>query len=261
MTTTACPTRQAERVRAASGHHLSAALSEAHGLQTMRRLETDVIESVAERYRATWDSSASKTGALLRIGSRRIAVEVVASRVAAEPRLRFDRTAVGLIDRLRAALCKSVPEGQRVAVSITAPIRQDSKTAAILIDRIGGLLSSGGSRRNYNIHHNRIQVRTIQGGCDAMPRVIGFVHNPRPNPEILFDLTRTLLAYTDPHRYSPVTERWLVVANQDGLAPIRTVERVCSELHVTTAIKRILVAESRGFRALEIGERGRRGLR
>jgi hypothetical protein len=48
---------------------------------------------------------------------------------AAKPRLRFDKVATRLIERLQATLGETVPDGTTVLLTITAPIRLPSKTA------------------------------------------------------------------------------------------------------------------------------------
>lgn len=78
----------------------------------------------------------------VKIAGRRIAIKAVTFAGVKEPRLRFDRTAVGLVRRLQAALSKSVPDRKTVIVTITAPIRQDSKTGVVLEDKIRQLLAA-----------------------------------------------------------------------------------------------------------------------
>jgi hypothetical protein len=150
------------------------------------------------------------------------------------PRLRFDRTAVGLVERLQAALAKSVPDGKTVVVTITAPIRQDSKTGGILIDRIREFLVTGQVQLRATICENRIRVCVLEGGGSYTSKLLGFVHNPEPNPEVLFDVTRSLLACIRSHKRPPKGERWLITANKDGLAHIETVRQVSLALRGQT---------------------------
>jgi hypothetical protein len=148
--------------------------------------------------------------------------------------LRFDKTAVGLVERLQAALAKSVPDGKTVVVTITAPIRQDSKTGGILIDRIRELLVAGQVQLRATIYKNRIRVCVLEGGCSHTSKLIGFVHNPEPNPEVLFDVTRSLLACIGGDKRPPKGKRWLITATKDGLAPIETVRQVSLALRRQT---------------------------
>lgn len=170
-------------------------------------------------------------------------VEVITFRRVIEPRLRFDRTAVGLVRRLRAAVAKFVPEGKTLIVTITAPIRQDSKTGLALADRIRRLLASRRTQLKARIHGNRIQARVLSGGSSRTSRVIGFVHNPAPNPAALLTVARSLLAYIGPGKRSPRGIRWLMIDNQDGLAPVETVRQVCLALRARSVFKRILLVE------------------
>jgi len=81
------------------------------------------------------------------VAGKRFAVDVttlkrrgVGQGSAAKPRLRFDQVATRLIERLQATLGDTVPDGMTVLLTITAPIRMPSKTAASLEDKIQILL-------------------------------------------------------------------------------------------------------------------------
>lgn len=178
------------------------------------------------------------------------AVRAVTFRRVPEPRLRFDRTAVGLVRRLQATLAGFVPDGKTVVVTITAPIRQDSKTGMALQERIAKLLAAGRTQLKATIHGNRIQVRVLRGGARRTSRVIAFVHNPDPDPSLLFNVTRSLLARMGSGKRAQNGDRPLIIANQDGLAPVETVRQVCLALGARTVFKRILLAEGGGVRAL-----------
>jgi hypothetical protein len=186
----------------------------------------------------------------LRSAGKRVAIKVLRVRGVKEPRLRFDRTAVGLVRRLQAALARFVPAGRTVTVTITAPIRQDSKTGAVLAEKVRQLLAARRAELKALIHGNRIQVRVLKGGATRTARLIGFVHNPEPNPAVLFDLTRAVLACMGSAKSPLSGERWLIVANRDGLAPLETVRHVCLALRARSVFKRILVAQPEGVRAL-----------
>jgi len=49
---------------------------------------------------------------------------------------------------------------------------------------------------------------------------------------------------------SQKAHRWLIIANQDGLAPVETIRQVCLALRARTFFKRILLAEPEGVRVL-----------
>jgi hypothetical protein len=141
-----------------------------------------------------------------------------------------------------------VPDGKAVVVTITAPIRQDSKTGAALQVRIRDLLKARRVRLKATIHGNLIQVRVLKGGAGQTSKLIGFVHNPKPDPSVLFDVTRSVLACMDSGK--PGGDRWLIIANQDRPAPFDTVRQVCLALRARTVFKRILLAEREGVRVL-----------
>jgi hypothetical protein len=207
------------------------------------------IESVARRYSATRSTGASPRAAYLKIAGKRVVVTVLSRRSRAriaEPRLRFDRVAVGLIARLRAAVSSAVADGWTAVVTITAPIWQDSKTAAALEDRLLELLAGRKKRLKVVVHGNRIEVRVLRGGALRTSRLIGFVHNPRPDAAVLFDATRSLLECVGSGKRMDTGERWLVIDDHDGLAPVKSYGRVCTALGVRTVFKRILVAQPGG---------------
>lgn len=186
----------------------------------------------------------------VKIAGRRIAIKAVTFAGVKEPRLRFDRTAVGLVRRLQAALSKSVPDRKTVIVTITAPIRQDSKTGVVLEDKIRQLLAASRAQLKATIYGNRIQVCVLKGGNSQTSKLVGFVHNPEPDPAVLFDVTRFLLTCIGSGKRPPSRDRWLVIANQDGLVPVETVRQVCLALRARTVFKRIFLAESEGVRVL-----------
>jgi hypothetical protein len=192
----------------------------------------------------------SQASTYAKIAGRRVAVNVVTFRRVQEPRLRFDRVAIELVRRLQASLSKSVPDDKTVIVTITAPIRQDSKTGAALQNRIRELLAARRTQLKATIYGNRIQVRVLKGGASRTSKLIGFVHNPKPDPLVLFNVARSLLASIGSGKRPLRGDRWLIIANQDRLAPFETVRQVCLALRARTVFKRILLAESEGARVL-----------
>lgn len=109
--------------------------------------ERTAIEAVARRFSATWEEGGDPPAACLMVAGKRIAVDIatlkrrgIGQGSAAKPRLRFDKVATRLIEGLRATLAETVPDGMTVLLTITAPIRLPSKTAASLEDRMRDLL-------------------------------------------------------------------------------------------------------------------------
>lgn len=76
------------------------------------------------------------------------------------------------------------------------------------------------------------------------------MHNPEPDPAVLFDVTRFLLTCIGSGKRPPTRDRWLVIANQDELLPVETVRQVRLALRARTVFKRIFLAESEGVRVL-----------
>ena len=131
-------------------------------------------------------------------------------------------------------------------MTITAPIRQDSSTAATLEDRIRKLLAAGRTQLKATIHGNRVQVRVLAGRATRSPRLIGFVHNPKPDASLLFDVARRLLAGTACGKRPPKSDRRRVMGSRDGTAPFKTIEQVCSALRVRSALQRLSARKRAG---------------
>jgi hypothetical protein len=106
------------------------------------------------------------------------------------PRLRSDKVATRVVERLQAALAEAVPDGMTVLVTITAPIRVPAKTAAILEDEIRALLKRKSLRRDVidTIHGNRVRIRLLKDQSARVPKLIGFVHNPDTDPRLLLEM-------------------------------------------------------------------------
>lgn len=113
---------------------------------------------------------------------------------AVKPRLRFDKVALRFVRDVHSALDNAVPDGKTAIVTVTAPIRQASKTAAELEEKIRTRLQRDPppSEIREVIHGNDIRVRIVNRGSNQTPSVIGFVHNPEPGAaETLLDLAQS----------------------------------------------------------------------
>jgi hypothetical protein len=222
--------------------------------------ERAALEAVARHFSATWEKGEAPPDAYLTIAGKRIAVEVTTTKLRiaergglTKPRLRFDRVALGFVRRLQAALSASVPDGRTLIVTITAPIRVPSKTAAALEDNIRTYLArqSAHGEAKHTIHGNQIRVRLVKGGSRRTTKVIGFVHNPDSDPDVLFDITLSLIerigakARTGAPARS-ADDRWLVLAGDDRFSYIEPYRHVCSQLSIPTGFKKILVVLADG---------------
>jgi len=117
--------------------------------------------------------------------------EIAALDASARPRLRFDKVANEFVNTVGSALSEAVPDGQTVIVTITAPIRQGTKTAAELVNKMLPLLrrSSAPTEMREEIHGNDIRVRLVSAGSRKAAKTLGFVHNPGPGAaEVLLDI-------------------------------------------------------------------------
>jgi hypothetical protein len=213
------------------------------------------LEAVARHFAATWEEGDGPPDIYFTVAGKRIAVELTAMKQPivgrgglTTPHLRFDRVAVGLIGRLQAALHESVPDGKSVILTITAPIRLPGKTAGALEEKIRTLLAHGLSRVGLKdtINGNQVHARIVKSRWGRAAKVIGFVHNPDSDPDVLFGLTHSVLdciGAAAGTRAPPgfAGHRWLVVRNEHGLSHIQTYRRVYSQLSIRTDFKRILM--------------------
>ena len=120
-------------------------------MRDLKEQERSAIAAVARRFSATWEKG-SGSDVYFAVAGKRVAVDITTLKRrgpgqgnAAKPRLRFDKVATRLMERLRATAGETVPDGMTVLLTITAPIRLPSKTAVSLEDRIKTLL---GRRRS-----------------------------------------------------------------------------------------------------------------
>lgn len=238
----------------------------------LNRQERTALEAVARRLSATWENGSDPRDAYITVAGKRVAVALATLKrrgtrqsKAAKPHLRFDKVATRLIEGLQSALADSVPSGVTVLLTITAPIRLPSKTAAALEDKIQTLLKrrSPGRDEKDTIHGNRVQIRILRGmslpGSNGRaPKMIGFVHNPETDPVLLFNMTCELLELISAGAGkratrlapslapgvapSPVHDRWLVVISAEGSSCLEAYRYIYSQLRIETGFKKILMA-------------------
>ena len=188
------------------------------------------------------------------IAGKRVAVDITSfkrrgtgERNAAKPGLRFDKVASRLMERLQAALGETVPDGMTVLLTITAPIRLPSKTAASLQDKIQALLGRGSPGRDekHTIHGNRVRIRLFRDKSERAPKIIGFVHNADSDPLLLLNMTRELLdvvgAKAGRRAARPAGDRWLVVINDRGISCLEAYRYIYSQLRMATNFKTVLM--------------------
>jgi len=232
-------------------------------MRALRKQEQAAIEAVARHFSATWEmGKGDSPDAYVTVAGKRIAVNVTAIKqrggALTKPSLRFDRVALAFIGRLQAALRGSVPDGEMVIVTITAPIWLASKTAAAVEDkiRVGLARRSAKLEVKDTIHGNQVRVRLVKGVPRRASKVIGFIHNPDSDPDVLLRLTQLLLRHigTAAGKRTPkkfTGDRWLVLANEDGLSHTETYRQIHAQLSIPTGFKKIpegpafrMVAES-----------------
>jgi hypothetical protein len=226
-------------------------------MRSSRARKQAALAVVAGHLRATLEQGSDPRDTHLIIAGKRIAVEATAadSQVSRSsrntaPRLRFDRVALGLLERLRAAVRARALNGATV-VTITAPIRLPSRTAATLEESIQLLVGRTSARRQLTttVHGNRVRIAILQAGRKSGSKLIGFVHNRDSDPQVLFELTSSLLRRIGTVQRSRAGfsgERWLVVAYEEGPQWIPTYRHICSQLVGGRDFQRILLVGADG---------------
>jgi len=222
-------------------------------MRDLNKQERTAIEAVARRFSATWEKGSDPPDAYIMVAGKRVAVDITTLKRrtgqgnAAKPRLRFDKVATRLIERLQATLGETVPDGMTVLLTITAPIRLPSKTAASLEGKIQALLGRGSPGRDEKdtIHGNRVQIRLLRDESGRAPKMIGFVHNSDSDPLVLLNMTGDLLELvsteTGRRASRPAGDRWLVVISALGSSCLEAFRYIYSQLGMATGFEKILM--------------------
>jgi hypothetical protein len=224
-------------------------------MMDLKKQKRRAIKAVARRFSATWEENGDSPETEILVAGKRVVVDISTLKVrgsgqsnAATPRLRFDRVATGLIERLQASFEETVPDGMTVLLTITAPIRLPAKTAASLEEKIQALLARGFPRRDEKdtIHGNRVRIRLLRSKSERVPKMIGFVHNSDSDPLLVLNMTRELLelitAAADRRSPGLAGDRWLVVIGAGGISFLGTNRYIYSQLRMATAFKKIIMA-------------------
>jgi hypothetical protein len=232
--------------------------------------EQAAMESVAKRFSAKWKNASSSADAYLEFGRKRIAVQIATLTLRGsgrydqprakvpcprfpgddKPGLRFDKVATRLMQSLQGALDDTIPDNLTVLLSVTAPIRLPARTSAALEAKIQTLLSHGLPRRGEDeketLHGNRIQIRVLKAKSDRAPKLIGFVHNPDSDPDLLMDVTKKLLDLSTGKAGSRTEDRWLLLVSSEAVSWVEAYRHIVSHLRAATQFKKILVAFGNG---------------
>ncbi len=212
-------------------------------MRDLNKQERTAVEAVARQFSTTWERGADPPDAYIMVAGKRAAVDITTlkrrgpcQRDADKPRLRFDKVATRLLERLEATLGETAPDGMTVLLTITAPIRLPAKTAASLEEKIQTLVGRASRRRDEKdtIHGNRVQIRLLRDESERAPKMIGFVHNSDSDPLLLLNMTHELLKLISAvaGRRGPelAGDRWLVVISAGGIACLEAYRYIYSKL-------------------------------
>lgn len=117
--------------------------------------------------------------------------EIGARIASAGIRLRFDKVALRLIDGLKASAGQILAEDQSILFTVSAPIKNPAKTSAAIQGLLRDLPDGEFCRM---IKGNEVRVRKVNAVLAGMPRVMGFVHNPEINSDLILDLAESNLS-------------------------------------------------------------------
>lgn len=78
--------------------------------------------------------------------------------------LRFDKVAVRLLNNIRNAINKDIPDGTIVLLAMTAPIKLPQKTELEIYEQISDFLNPNKPQisRKLTIFQNKIHIKTIE---------------------------------------------------------------------------------------------------
>ena len=221
--------------------------------------ERAAVEAVAKRFSATWELGRRRGEAHLVFARRRIAVDIKSLKKcgtgrarAGKPRLRFDKVVTRFMEDLQAFCRKTVPSGTTVVLTVTAPIRLASKTAAALEVEIHALVEQRLQARDFQatICGNRVRIRLLKGRAGPAPKLIGFVHNPETDAVLLLGMTtelqKTLSANSYGRAPNRTSSRWLVLISAEGSSSLEAYRYIHSQLRIATGFKKILIVFADG---------------
>jgi hypothetical protein len=223
-----------------------------------KKHEQTVCDAIAARFGATRDGVGGAK-AYIKVAGKRVALDILSLKVgraaevkATKPHLRFDKVVVWLIERLRSTFSTTVPDGVTVVVTVTAPIRIASKTAAAIEEKVHAVLPRGSRSRDhkYAIHGNQVQIRLLTSKGKRAPKLIGFVHNPESDPLPLVEMTRELLSLNDAKRSrkprTQSSDRWLVLISHRSRVYLQAYRSIYSQLGYPTNFKKALMVFADG---------------
>ena len=221
-------------------------------MSRLGKQERAAIEAVARHFSATWEEGTGSADAYLVLPGRQIGVEIRALErrdegTPAKPRLRFDKVATRVVERLQATFGEAASDGTIVLLTLTAPIRLASKTAAVLQDKLRSLLDRGRPPREDKdtVHGNGVRIRLLRGESGAAPRMACFVHNSGTDPLLLFEMAREWLELVRAEKRRSTRkvqgDRWLVATSTHGIACLHAYRSIHSQLRTTTRFRKILI--------------------
>lgn len=207
------------------------------------------MESVAALLSAVWETGDDSADAYITVAGERVAVDIATLKQRAtsqgkapKPRLRFDKVVTRLLEQLQVDIGNAVPDGITVLLTVTAPIRLPSKTAAALEDKIKTLLRHPPRRDEKDtIHGNQVHIRLLRNASEGAPKLIGFVHNSSTDPLLLLRMTGDLLELPGRRATRFAGQRWLVVISAAASSCLETYRYIYSQLSPSTGFTKILM--------------------
>lgn len=188
------------------------------------------------------------------VGGRRIALEVAVMgerrpgrERAVKARLREDVVARRVLRDIEGAVRAHVPDGKTVILTLGAPIKVPNKCVTALTNALVAYLESGAAETDEQrtILGNRVRFRVLNDtGWNA--KVLGFVFSGDPAPGILGNAVRSLhdaIAAKAKTRLpeGSAGDRWLVLADDRGIADIKTYRWAYSQLSPPHDFSKILM--------------------
>jgi hypothetical protein len=223
--------------------------------------EEFVISSLAAHLGGTWSAGENPPDAYLRIGEETVAVEistltqhVVDERGGMQARLSEDSTALWLANELDKELCRAIPDGRMVVLTLRAPISKARRTKKELADRIMHLVANTTDQTidvEEHILGNRIDINLSSYDGPGQAKVLAAVINQKSDPHITSN-ARIILEEriaTKTKKCSSLALKvpvWLALSNHYFLASHETYKQAIAQVSGSHVFAKIFLISGSG---------------
>jgi hypothetical protein len=223
--------------------------------------ELFVISALAAHLNGTWSAGDDPPDAYLKIGEGTVAVEistltqhVVDERGGTHARLSEDSTALWLANELDKELCKAIPDGRMVVLTLRAPIAKARRTKEELKDKIMHLVANATDQTvdvEEDILGNRIDINLSSYDGPDDRKVHAAVINRKSDPHITSNARMILeeRIATKTKKCSSLALKgpvWLALFNDYFLADDETYKQAIGQISRSYVFNKIFLISGSG---------------